>query len=120
MSEQDKIISTTPATVKAFIVDCGRDCGDGSFVYHYEPVIAWVHTVSSDLLGSYERSSFPMTVNEGVHITEYAIYFPEDDFWHYLDGTPDMPGSRSSQGKESLEKHLAQVLEKEESEEESE
>ena len=31
-----------------------------------------------------------------------------------------MPGSASSQGKESLEKHLAQVLEKKELEEDSE
>ena len=43
MDEQNKTISTTPATVKAYVVDCIRDDGDDSIAYYYEPVIAWLH-----------------------------------------------------------------------------
>ncbi|MGI9281128.1 MAG: hypothetical protein ACR2PX_16095 [Endozoicomonas sp.] len=114
MTGKSNLITTTPATVKAYLVDCDRDCGDNSIVYHYEPIIAWMHEIDPVSLETGGRSCFPITALYGVRTTEYAVYFPEEDYWQIHQDSPEMPGDISAKGKAELEKHLASLLEKEE------
>lgn len=102
------IIQTTPATVKAFIVSCEQDKPDGSFSYYSEPVIAWIHEINSSLSQTGDSQCYPVTAVHGVMLEEYAVFFPDSGSWHVSCLDHDGEKVVVSEGRERLEKYLAE------------
>ncbi|CAM3510827.1 hypothetical protein [Parendozoicomonas haliclonae] len=109
MDDTKKIFTTTPATFKAYVVDCGKHDDADSCAITYEPVVAWMHITIPEKYERQEHHCRPITALHGALTEGYALYYPEDDAWQRHSGLYEGHAMTWGKGKTELEKELTDI-----------